>query len=180
MRSTRPIFWIFVPILASLSVLAVWGTIHFGPIGKPSQEAAECSAVRELIITEEISGKAAWVEYRNLVNDFLALPPTATERITVIESMAIKVVEVLGHDLTIYKELEKFPKCVTQSKRDQISGMVEETESAINFLNGSTPIDGTYFDPKAGTWNTTYYEEYLTALDYLKSELRDKPSPADI
>lgn len=136
--------------------------------------------MRELIITEEISGKAAWQDYRKLVDNFLALPPESNQRVTAIESMAIKVVEVLGHDLTIYKELDKFPKCVTQSKRDQIPGMIEETQSAINFLNGSTPIDGNYFDPKVGTWNTTFYEEFLSALDYLKSEFRGQPSPADV
>jgi len=167
-------------VLAAISALSIWGTIHFGPIGKPSQEAAECNAVRELIITEEISGKAAWSEYRKLVDDFLALPPESSQRINVIESMAIKVVEVLGHDLTIYEELNSFPKCVTQSKRDQIPGMIEETQSAINFLNGSTPIDGNYFDPKVGTWNATFYEEYLSAVDYLKAQFRNQPKSADV
>jgi hypothetical protein len=46
--------------------------------------------------------------------------------------------------------------------------MITETETAINFLNGSTPINGNFFDPKLGTWNTTYYEEYLSALEFLK------------
>jgi hypothetical protein len=56
-----------------------------------------------------------------------------------------------------------------QSKRSQLSGLIEETQSAINFLNGSTPINGTYFNPELGTWNTTYYEEYISALEFLKS-----------
>jgi len=178
-RSTRPIFWIFVPLLVSLTVLSLWATIHFGPIGKPSQEAAECNSVRELIISEELSGRTAWVEYRNLVDDFLALPPNSEQRITLIESMALKVVEVLSYDLTIYEELEKFPKCVTQSKREQIPGMIEETNTAINFLSGSTAIEGNYFDPELGTWNSSYYEEYLSALEYLKSQYKNQPSPAD-
>jgi hypothetical protein len=84
--------------------------------------------------------------------------------------MAASVIEVLGHDLTIYSQLNEFPKCVLQSKREQIPGLIEETETAINFLSGTTPIDGTYFDPKMGTWNSTYYEEYLTALDFLKDQ----------
>jgi hypothetical protein len=81
--------------------------------------------------------------------------------------MAGSVIVVLGHDLTIYKELEKFPKCVLRSKREQIPGLIEETQAAIDFLSGNTPIDGTYFDPKIGSWNATYYEEYLSAQEYL-------------
>ena len=82
--------------------------------------------------------------------------------------MAGSVIEVLGHHLAIYKEMNKFSACVVQSKRSQLSGLIEETESAINFLNGSTPINGNYFNPELGTWNTTYYEEYLSAVEFLK------------
>lgn len=83
--------------------------------------------------------------------------------------MASTVVEVLGHDLAIYKEMNKFPGCVLQAKRKDLSAMISETESAINFLNGSEPINGTYFDPELGTWNGSYYAEYSSALDFLKA-----------
>lgn len=169
-RSTRPILWFFVPVLLISSAAAFWATFFFGPIGKPSQSAAECRALKQLIIEEESAGKSSWLEYRNLVGDFLALSPSSAERIPLIESMASSVIEVLGHDLTIYLELDKYPKCVLQSKRDEIPGLIQETESAINFLSGTTPIDGTYFDPKMGTWNTTYYEEFLSALEFLKDQ----------
>jgi hypothetical protein len=56
-----------------------------------------------------------------------------------------------------------------KDKREELGGLIEETESAINFLNGSAPIEGNYFDPELGTWNATYYEEYLSALDFLKA-----------
>lgn len=168
MRNTRPIFWVFVPLLLALSIGALWSTVHFGPIGKPSQAAVECSDLRQFITSEESLGRAKWVEYRYLVDDFLALPPTSADRVPIIEDMAGTVIEILGHDLAIYKELEKFSGCVLQSRRDEIPGIIEETESSINFLNGSTPIDGTYFDPELGSWNTTYYEEFLSAMDFLK------------
>lgn len=163
-----------MPVLLALTSAAIWSTFHFGPIGKPSQTAAECTALRQLIVTEESSGKVSWLEYRKLVDEFLKLDPDSTDRIPLIEKMAGSVIEVLGHDLTIYSELEKFPKCVLQSKRDEIPGFIQETETAINFLSGTTPIDGTYFDPKMGSWNTTYYEEYLSALDFLKNEKGSK------
>jgi len=138
-RNTRPLFWIFVPILLALSIGAAWGTVHFGPIGKPSQAAVECSNLQKFVANEELEGKAEWVEYRSLVDQFLALSPTSDARIPLIEEMASKVIGVLGHDLLIYKEMEKFTGCLLQSKRSEIPGLIEETESAIAFLNGSTP-----------------------------------------
>lgn len=169
MRSTRPIFWIFVPILLVISLGALWGTFNYGPIGKPSQAASDCANLREFVTAEEVSGKASWTEYRGLVVQFLALTPTSNERIPIIEKMAGSVIEILGHDLAIYKEMNKFQSCVLQDKRSQLSGVIDETQSAINFLNGSAPINGNYFNPELGTWNTTYYEEYLSALEFLKS-----------
>lgn len=180
MRSTRPIFWIFVPLLAAFSATAIWATFHFGPIGKPSQVAIECENLRSFIIAEEVEGKGVWLQYRNLVDEYLALPPTSAERIPLVSEMAASIIEVLGHDLAIYQELESFPKCVLQSKKDELPGIIEETSAAINFLSGTAPIDGTYFDPKLGSWNSTYYEEYLSALDFLKSEAQKAKLNADV
>ena len=71
------------------------------------------------------------------------------------------------------EEMEKFTGCLLQSKRSEIPGLIEETESAIAFLNGSTPLNGNFFDPELGTWNTAYYEEYLSAQDFLKDSRRN-------
>lgn len=169
-----------MPVLLALSMAGVWGTAHFGPIGKPSQVEIECNALRDLIVSEEGNGKAAWNQYRGFVKEYLATPPTASERAGLVEAMASVVIVVLGHDLTIYKELEKYPRCVLQSKRDQIAGMITETEATINFLNGSTPIEGNYFDPKLGSWNATFYEEYMSALEFLKSSVKKVPTSSDI
>jgi hypothetical protein len=168
-RSTRPIFWIFVPVLLAISVGAIWGTANYGPLGKPSPAVVQCSTLRDFVASEESSGKVEWQQYRDLVDQYLALPASSDERIPLIEKMASTVIGVLGHDLAIYKEMNKYPSCLLQDKRSQISGLINETESAINFLNGSTPINGNYFNPELGTWNTTYYEEYLSALDFLKA-----------
>lgn len=147
---------------------AIWGTVNYGPIGKPSQTAAECQNLQTFVTAEEESGKASWSEYRQLIDQYLAIDATSDQRVPIIEKMASTVIDVLGYDLAIYKEMNKYPTCVLQEKRSEISGMITETETAINFLNGSTPINGNYFDPKLGTWNTSYYEEYLSALDFLK------------
>ena len=170
MRKTHPIFWIFVPVLLAISVGGVWGTANYGPLGKPSPAIAECSSLRDFVNNEESIGKVEWQQYRDLVDEFLALPAASNERIPLIERMASTVIGVLGHDLAIYKEMDKFPSCVVQEKRTELPGLIEETESAINFLNGSTPINGNYFNPELGTWNTAYYEEYLSALDFLKDQ----------
>lgn len=168
MRSTRPIFWIFVPVLLAISIGAIWGTATYGPIGKPSQAAADCKNLEVFVTAQEASGKARWSEYRKLIDQYLAIDATSDQRVPIIEMMASTVIDVLGRDLAIYKEMNKYQSCVLQEKRNEISGMITETETAINFLNGSTPINGNYFDPKLGTWNTDYYEEYLSALDFLK------------
>jgi hypothetical protein len=167
-RNTRPIFWIFVPILLAIATGAIWGTANYGPLGKPSPALLECSTLRAFVENEEESGKSEWQQYRTLIDEYLSLPDTSNQRIPIIEEMASTVVGVLGHDLAIYKEMDKFPSCVVQEKRSELPGLIEETESAINFLNGSTPINGNYFDPNIGTWNTAFYEEYLSALEYLK------------
>lgn len=157
-----------MPVLLAISAGAIWGTVNYGPIGKPSQAAVECDNLHTFVTAEEASGKASWNEYRKLIDQYLAIDATSDQRVPIIENMASTVIDVLGHDLAIYKEMNKYPSCVLQEKRGEISGMITETETAINFLNGSTPINGNYFDPKLGTWNTTYYEEYLSALDFLK------------
>ena len=157
-----------MPVLLAISVGGIWGTVNYGPIGKPSQSAIECTNLRTFVTTEEAAGKDSWSEYRKLIDEYLAIDEGSSERVPVIEKMASTVIDVLGHDLAIYKEMNKFLSCVLQEKRSEISGMITETETAINFLNGSTPINGNFFDPKLGTWNTTYYEEYLSALDFLK------------
>ena len=157
-----------MPVLLAISAGAIWGTINYSPIGKPSQAAVECDNLHTFVTAEEASGKASWNEYRKLIDQYLAIDATSDQRVPIIENMASTVIDVLGHDLAIYKEMNKYPSCVLQEKRSEISGMITETETAINFLNGSTPINGNYFDPKLGTWNTTYYEEYLSALDFLK------------
>ena len=157
-----------MPVLLAISVGGIWGTVNYGPIGKPSQSAIECTNLRTFVTTEEAAGKESWSEYRKLIDEYLAIDEGSSERVPVIEKMASTVIDVLGHDLAIYKEMNKYISCVLQEKRSEISGMITETETAINFLNGSTPINGNFFDPKLGTWNTTYYEEYLSALDFLK------------
>ncbi len=151
-----------------MAVGAIWSTAQYGPLGKPSPALLECSTLREFVESEEASGKSEWQKYRSLVDEFLALPATSDQRIPIIEAMAGTVIGVLGHDLTIYKEMDKFPSCVVKDKREQLDGFIEETQSAINFLNGSTAIEGNYFNPELGTWNTAYYEEYLSALEFLK------------
>lgn len=156
-------------MLLAISVGAIWGTANYGPLGKPSPAVVQCSTLRNFVTSEESSGKLEWQQYRDLVDEFLALPATSNQRIPLIERMASTIIGVLGHDLAIYKEMEKFPSCVVQDKRSQITGLIEETQSAINFLNGSTPINGNYFNPELGTWNATFYEQYVSALDFLKA-----------
>lgn len=168
-RSTRPAFWIFVPILLSLSLASFWAVGYYGPVGNStSTSTTSCSDLRAFIQEEEVPGKAKWQEYRTLVTQLGNLATNSNERPPLVEQIAGTIIEVLGHDLAIYKEMNRNISCVQIDKRKDIPTMISDTEQAINFLNGSTAIQGSYFDPALGTWNSSYYSDYMSALDLLK------------
>ena len=168
MSKSRPALWILVPVSLALSVASIWGTIQFGPIGKPSRAAQECADLKSFVIAEEEVGRSDWDKYRELVTRYDASTPGATERALLVEDIAISIIKVLGHDLAIYKEMEKFTGCVKKDQRSTLPAMIAETESAINYLSGTEAIDGAFFDPKLGNWNSNYYSEFISALDFLK------------
>lgn len=168
-QKTRPALWIMVPVALILAATSIWGTFHYGPIGKPSQTSIECEALKEFILDEEVTGREEWSKYRDLVDQYLALAPTAN-RASAVEEIAFTVVKVLENDLKIYEEMEKFPSCVLRDKRQELPSVIEETKSAIGFLSGSEAINGTFFDPESGSWNPDYYNEYLSATEFLKNQ----------
>lgn len=168
MQKTRPALWILAPISLALAVGSFYGALHFGPIGKPSQTAFECAALKDFVVKEELLGKAEWTNYRDLIAQYESLPANSPSRVTLVESIAMSIIDVLGHDLAIYKEMEKYPACVKLEKRKELPGIITETESSINFLNGSAPIDGSFFDPNIGSWNADYYKDFISALEFLK------------
>lgn len=159
-----------MPISLVLALGSIYGTFHYGPTGRSAATANECAKLKSLIISEEKAGKSEWNRYRDLADQFNALAPNSSQRAPIVESIAMSVIEVLGHDLTIYKEMQRYPNCLKAGRVDSLSGIIDEVVSAINFLNGSEAINGSYFDPSQGNWNTTYYAEYVSALDFLKGE----------
>lgn len=168
-RTTKPAFWILVPVLLSLALGSFWAVGYFGPTGNNKSAITNtCTDLRAFIQQEEIPGKTKWQEYRTLVTQLSTLATNSTERSPLVEQIAGTIIEVLGHDLTIYKEMNRNISCVLTDKRKDIPSMISDTEQAINFLNGSTAIQGTYFDPALGTWNSNYYSEYMSALDLLQ------------
>jgi hypothetical protein len=151
-----------------LALASIWGTFQFGPIGKPSRAAQECADLKSFVISEEKVGKSDWEDYRELVTRYDTTAPSITDRAILVEDIATTVVRVLGHDLAIYKEMEKFSGCVKKEDRSNLPTMIAETESAINYLNGTEAIDGAFFNPELGNWNSNFYSEFVSALDYLK------------
>lgn len=168
-QATKPGFWLLVPILLTISLASFWAGAYYGPIGNPGEPKISCSELRTFIQSEERSGKEKWQEYRDLVEVLSASSNTSPDRPSIIQAIAMTLVDVLGHDLTIYKEMNTNLSCVAMDKRGDIPAMITDTEEAINFLNGSTAIDGNFFDPELGTWNGDFYAEYMSALDLLKS-----------
>jgi len=170
-QKTRPALWILVPITLSLAFASVWGTVHYGPFGKPSRAAAECRELRDFIVDQEIAGRTDWNNYRDLVNQYLGLPPESN-RTALVEEIAFTVVQVLEHDLEIYSEMDKNQGCLLMQKREELAGIIAETQSAINFLNGTEAIQGSFFDPEVGSWNADYYNEFISATEFLKDQAK--------
>lgn len=165
----RLLLWILVPLFLALAGASVWGTLQFSPIGKPAHTSYACKDLRTFILEKEVVGKREWNSYRELVNQYLALPQNSNKS-AIVEEIAFVVVKVLGHDLDIYSEMEKHLECLLTDKRSELPGIIAETESAINFLNGSEAIDGSFFDPQLGTWNPEYYSEFVSATEFLKDQ----------
>lgn len=169
MKFGRLVLWTLVPISLGLAIASTWATFHFGPIGKPSQSAIRCNEVRQFILEEEVAGKAQWNLYRQQVKEFKLLAPTSPNRGGAVTAISLTLIDVLGHDLAIYRELSKNLSCVKMDRRADIPNLVKETSSTINFLNGSEPINGVFFNPALGQWNTEFYADYLSATDFLKA-----------
>jgi hypothetical protein len=175
-KRTKPLYWILLPVFLLISGASFWAGAHYGPLGKSSTATQDCANLRILIVAEEAQGKPRWQEYRSLVSQLGSLPENSAARAPLVEEIAGALIEVLGHDLTIYKELNRYPSCVLMDKRKDIPTMIKETESAINFLNGSQDIDGNFFDPNLGVWNSSYYAEYLSAIEFLKGSTSSSAS----
>ena len=116
-QATRPVFWLLVPVLLAISFASFWAVGTYGPIGKASAPAPSCSDLRTTIEQEEIPGKAKWQEYRGLVDQLSTLANASTERPALVQKIAGTIIEVLGHDLTIYKEMNRNISCVLLDKR---------------------------------------------------------------
>ncbi|MEY3737124.1 MAG: hypothetical protein RLZZ251_840 [Actinomycetota bacterium] len=168
-RRTNPAFWAFVPVLLSLSLVATWAAIHYGPLGKPTAATTTCNDVRTFIQSEESAGKSEWQQYRTLVDQLGNLANTSNDRVPLIRQIVTTLVGVLGHDLAIYQQLDQSISCVKLERRSDIPGLVSDTKNTIDFLQGKTAIEGNYFDPSNGFWPADFYSEYLSAVDLLKS-----------
>lgn len=166
---SRPILWLLVPLLLGLAGASAWSTLHFSPIGKTSQNSFQCRELKNFILQEEVTGRSDWNEYRDLVGQYQALPQ-GSDKSAIVEEIALVVVKVLEHDLNIYYEMENRLDCLVSDKRTQLSAIIAETESAIKFLNGSEAIGGDYFDPSQGNWNPDYYNEFISATEFLISQ----------
>jgi len=118
-------------------------------------------------------GRASWNNYRDLVKEYVALPQDSSPP-PLVQEIAMTIVQVLTNDLSIYIEMNKNQGCLVVDRREQLPGVITETESAIKFLKGDGAIEGSFFDPQAGIWNTEYYSEFRSAQNFLKEPLGDK------
>ena len=118
-----------MPVLLASSAGAIWGTVNYGPIGKPSKSAIECNNLHTFVTAEEASGKASWNEYRKLIDQYLAIDATSDQRVPIIESMASTVIDVLGHDLAIYKEMNDTASSLNIQLEEAVASQVDLTST---------------------------------------------------
>lgn len=162
MKKANRALWILVPLCLVLALGSIWGTFRFGPSGSKAYLAKQCDSLKAFISEEETAGKADWTIYKKQVGDYLALA-TEANKTPVVESIVKSVVKVLEHDLQIYERMNKYPSCLLASRRDEISTMLDETRSAIEYLNTS-------FSADTGEWNADFYADYMSASKFLKNE----------
>ena len=82
--------------------------------------------------------------------------------------MADQVVKVLSSDLIIYQEMFKYRSCLKSDFNAQLEATISDTQMTIDFLLGTTQIEGQSFDPTTGAWNTDFYDIYESATNYIK------------
>lgn len=159
-KKANPALWVLVPLSLVFAVASVWGTFHFGPTGSKAFINKQCDSLRTFILDEELAGKADWTVYKRQVGEYLALDPESN-RSSSVDSIVSSVVKVLQHDLKIYERLNKYPVCLLASRKDELPTLLDETRSAIDYLNGS-------FSAADGEWNADFYADYVSAAQFLK------------
>lgn len=160
MKKANRALWILVPLCLVLALGSIWGTFRFGPSGSKAYLAKQCDTLKTFILDEEMAGKADWTIYKRQVSEYLALDVEAN-RTSLVESMVTSVVKVLEHDLKIYERMNKYPSCLVESRKDELPTLLDETQSAIDYLNTS-------FSAETGEWNTDFYVDYISASEFLK------------
>jgi len=170
MKSTKPIYWLLLPILLTLSAGSIWGTIHFFP--KPtvlnSAEVNQCLNLREFVMSEEVVGQKKWSTYHSEALKYKTGLSNKTRTIELVKLIANEAIGVLQSDLKIYEEMNANRICLTVSFEKNLSTIITDTQSSIDFLLGQGEINGQMFDPNQGNWNIAFYDAYESAIKYLK------------
>ncbi len=170
MKSTKPIYWLLLPVLLALSAGSIWGTLNFYPKQSASDmsKLSQCQNLRDFVISEEIIGQAKWGTYHSDVLKYKTGLSDQARTIALVKLIANEAIEVLQSDLRIYEEMDANRVCLTPTFEKNLSTVITDTQSSIDFLLGQGEISSQMFDPNQGTWNPAFYDAYESAVKYLK------------
>lgn len=170
MKSTKPIYWLLLPVLLLLSAGSVWGTVHFYPgQNSPSDsQIQECIDLKSFVLNEELIGSKKWSVYHSDVLKYETGLSNKNRTIVLVRLIATEAIEVLQSDLRIYEEMALHTDCLLPDFKKQLASVTTDTQASIDFLLGQGEISGQMFDPNQGIWNTAFYDAYESAIKYLK------------
>ena len=119
-------------------------------------------------MSEEEVGQKKWSTYHSEVLKYKTGLSDKTRTIELVKLIANEAIGVLQSDLKIYEEMDANRICLTVSFEKDLSTVITDTQSSIDFLLGQGEISGQMFDPNQGNWNTAFYDAYESAVKYLK------------
>jgi hypothetical protein len=169
-KPRKALLWLLVPLFSVLAVGSAWATVHFLPrsSSQTTSTSPECLQLQQFVMREELNGKSLWTQYHSNVLQYKAGISDKARNVQLVTLMADQVVKVLSSDLIIYQEMFKYRSCLKSDFNAQLEATISDTQMTIDFLLGTTQIEGQSFDPTTGAWNTDFYDIYESATNYIK------------
>lgn len=172
MRLRRATAWVMIGALALGFTGIGWNVLYLKDRQQKSDTPNEqfalrnCDDLRAFIVAEEDLSFELWKKYHRQVIAFdKGLPKS--ERPAEVKRIAKSVRIVLESDLRIYREMKRLPQCLESEFRTDIQEWIASTREMIDYLNGDGAIEGNYFDPEEGFWDTSFYDAFYSATDNL-------------
>jgi hypothetical protein len=129
-----------------------------------------CDDLRNLIIAEEEVSFNNWKSFHKKVVRY-SQGVSRSERSELVSQIAADVRIVLTSDLLLYKQMRKSPQCLTVQFREEVSDWITETKDMIAAIDGESEPEKPFFNIEEGYWDTSFYDKFYSATDFLVTGL---------